>query len=212
MFRRLLSRVFLNKDEMLIVAIGTAIMAFGIVNVHIPSQITEGGILGLVLFFYRVLGWNPSTTGLVLDMTCYLIGFSLLGKSFIKRAAHASVFFALFYRFFLWMGPVLPDLYHLPVIAAIVGGIFIGIGCGLCVSQGSAAGGDDALAMVISRLGKFSISRAYLLTDGIVLLLSLAYINPGRLIFSFITTIVSSLIIGQFEIHFPSFSLSAETV
>ena len=83
MFRRLLSKVFLSKDEMLIVAIGTAIMAFGIVNVHIPSQITEGGILGLVLFFYRVLRWNPSRTGLVLDMTCYLIGFSLLGLSLI---------------------------------------------------------------------------------------------------------------------------------
>lgn len=204
---RLLSKILLSKKEMLIVAIGTSIMAFGIVNIHVPSKITEGGVLGLVLFCYRIFGWEPSIMSLVADITCYAIGFSLLGKEFIKRAFYASLFFALFYRLFLWMGPILPSLYNAPILAAVLGGVFIGVGCGLCVSQGSAAGGDDALAMVISKAGNFSISRAYLLTDGVVLLLSLMYIAPGHLIYSALTTIVSSLIIGQFEIHFPSLAL-----
>ena len=77
------------------------------------------------------------------------------------------------------------------------------------VTQGGAAGGDDALAFVISKRLNCSIARAYLLTDGVVLLLSLIYISPGRLVYSFITTLVSSFLIGQFELRLvkPSFSV-----
>ncbi|MGF3141899.1 YitT family protein [Facklamia sp. P12945] len=207
MLKRFLSRFLLSKKEILVIALGAFIMAFGLVNIHIPAKITEGGVIGLVLFCYHFFGWEPSKLSFLADITCYLIGLSLLGKDFIRRAIHASFLFAVFYRLCLWMGPVLPSLYDRPLLAAILGGVAIGVGCGLCISQGCAAGGDDALAMVISERAYVSITKAYLLTDGVVLLLSLLYIAPQHLIFSFITTLVSSTIIGQFELHFPSFEL-----
>ena len=40
---------------------GTAILAFGLYNVHRQSNITEGGVLGLVLFFDHWLGVTPAT-------------------------------------------------------------------------------------------------------------------------------------------------------
>ena len=84
---------------------------------------------------------------------------------------------------------------------AIVGGIGIGLGCGLVVSQGGATGGDDALALVVANKAKINISYAYLLMDVIVLVMSLTYIPFVRLIFSLITTTVSSVLVGQFEIN-----------
>lgn len=99
------------------------------------------------------------------------------------------------------MGPILPNLYSYPLLAAIVGGIGIGLGCGLVVSQGGATGGDDALALVVSNKTKMNISYAYLLMDVIVLVMSLTYIPFTRLIYSLITTTVSSVLVGQFEIN-----------
>ena len=64
----------------------------------------------------------------------------------------------------------------LPLLAAVVGGLFVGLGVGLVVQIGGACGGDDALAMVISKLSKLPISKCYLATDVTVLLLSLTYI------------------------------------
>lgn len=201
MLSSLLSKMSLSKKEIGLIALGCLVMAFGIVNVHMPAQITEGGVLGLVLFSHKVLGLDPSIMSMALDAACYVLGFSIMGWKFLNKALVATGFFALFYKLCLWMGPVLPSLYNYPLIAAVVGGIFIGAGCGMVVTQGGAAGGDDALAMVISRRFNCSIARAYLLTDGVVLLLSLIYISPGRLIFSFITTLVSSFLIGQFELR-----------
>ena len=42
-------RAALGKYGMLVA--GTAILAFGLYNIHRQSNITEGGVLGLVLFF-----------------------------------------------------------------------------------------------------------------------------------------------------------------
>lgn len=200
MLSSLLRNLELTKRDFFKIMLGCAIMAFGVVNVHEPAQITEGGVLGMGLFLKKVVGLNLAYVSPVLDGLCYALGFSMLGARFLKKSAVATLGFSGFYWIFNFMGPVLPNLYHLPALAAIAGGIFIGCGCGIAVTAGGCAGGDDALAMVISKKLKWPISRAYFFTDAVVLALSLSYIAPSRLVFSFMTTIVSSYLVGQFEL------------
>ena len=76
-----------------------------------------------------------------------------------------------------------------------LGGIFVGVGVGIVVAQGGSSGGDDALALVISKLSGLRLAKAYLFTDISVLTLSLTYIPFGRIIFSLITVTISSWII-----------------
>ena len=40
---------------------------------------------------------------------------------------------------------MLPDLSAYPLAAALLGGMFVGIGVGIIVRQGGSSGGDDAL-------------------------------------------------------------------
>lgn len=201
MFTRLLTALSLSRKGFFRVVLGCAVMAFTIVNIHSPAQITEGGVLGLSLFSHKVLGLNPSIVSPLLDFGCIALGLTLFGQSFRRRTALASISFALFYQIALAIGPVIPSLYDLPFAAAILGGIGIGAGCGMVVTQGGAAGGDDVLAFVLSRKSGFSLARAYLLTDAVVLLLSLMYIPVVRLVYSLVTTMVSSFLIGQFEVR-----------
>ena len=63
---------------------------------------------------------------------------------------------------------------------------------------------SDGLALVIANKLKINISKAYVATDFIVLMLSLIYIPFGRIVFSMLTTVVSSFIIGQFEVDLAS--------
>lgn len=55
--------------------------------------------------------------------------------------------------------------------------------------------GDDALALVISKITGCRISKAYLLTDITVLVFSLSYIPAKRIVYSLVTVTVSSLLI-----------------
>ena len=82
-----------------------------------------------------------------------------------------------------------------PLLAAVIGGLFIGVGCGLVVRQGASCGGDDALALIISKTTRLKISQAYLFTDITVLALSLSYIPVRRIVYSLVTVTISSYLI-----------------
>ena len=180
-----------------ILLLGVAILAFGLFNVHSQSNITEGGVLGMTLLLKHWTGISPGITGICLDSLCYFIGFKLLGKEFLKNALIASAGFSFFYNVFERIGYIIPDLSSMPLVAAIIGGLFVGFGVGLVVKMGGASGGDDALALIIAKLSKCNISKAYLVTDLTVLLLSLTYIPVQNIFYSLITVTLSSFIIGR---------------
>ena len=188
-----------SPKHWLLLIVGTAILSFGLYNIHSQSQITEGGVLGMILLLNHWFKISPSITGVILDFSCYFIGWRMLGNNFLKNAVFSTCCFSLWYRLWENIGFVIPDLSSLPLIAALVGAVFVGIGVGIVVKEGGAAGGDDALALVISKLGKIRISKAYLFTDITVLTLSLSYIPFSKIIYSFITVTLSSWIIDKIQ-------------
>lgn len=189
-----LRQTFTMKTTLSII-MGSAITTFGLYNIHQQADITEGGILGMVLLLHFWLGISSGLLSPILDSLCYILGFRYLGKEFLKTSIFATICMGLFFRLWELFPPVLPSLADQPLLAAVIGGCFIGIGCGLVVRQGASSAGDDALALVISKLTGWRISRAYLFTDVTVLILSLSYIPFRRILFSLITVTISSFLI-----------------
>ena len=176
--------------------LGSAILAFGLYNVHALSGVTEGGVLGMTLFLYHWLGLSPAVTGLVMNAACYLMGWKLLGKEFIAYSIVAGGGFSIFYAVVEQFDPLWPQLAEHPLLAAVLGALFVGCGVGLSVRAGGAPGGDDALAMSISTLTRWDIQWAYLISDLVVLALSVTYIDLERLGCSLLTVVLSGQIIG----------------
>lgn len=174
---------------------GTAISAFGMVNIHQRVHITEGGVLGMILLLNYWFHVPTSLLSPILDAISYAAGFKFLGKQFLPRSIAATLSLAFFLRFWEVVPFRLPDLSDHPLLAAIFGACFVGVGVGLIVRQGISSGGDDALALVISKLTHCKISRAYLATDLTVLVLSLSYIPVSRIAYSLVTVTISSLLI-----------------
>ena len=181
---------------MLLNVIGGAILAFGLYQIHSISDVTEGGVLGLTLLFQHWLGISPSITGLILNAACYLFGYKTLGKQFIRNSIVAGTCFSLFYAIFEQTPRLWPKIGEYPLIAAVVGAVFVGVGVGLCVRNNGAPTGDDALAMGLSHILKTKIQWIYLASDMTVLLLSLSYIPLRRILYSLLTVILSGQIIG----------------
>lgn len=189
----------LNFKRVAVILLGSAILSFGLYNIHAMSGVTEGGILGLTLFLRHWLGISPSVSGFVLNALCYLIGSRVLGKEFISGSIVAGVGFSGFYAIFEQFDPMWPRLAEHPIAAAVLGAVFVGVGVGLCVRYKGAPSGDDALAMSVSAAFKWDIRWAYLLSDLIVLALSATYIDIRRLACSLLTVVLSGQIVGFVE-------------
>lgn len=189
----------LTAKKLAFILLGTAIASFGIHNIHQRASITEGGVIGMILLSNYWLGLSPSAVTPMLDIACYALAFKYLGGTFLKISAVSTVCLSACYKLWETLPFLLPDLSPSPLAAAVIGGMFVGIGVGIVVRQGGSSGGDDALALVISRLTKWRISRSYLITDLTVLALSLTYIPARRIGYSLITVTVSSLLIDAIK-------------
>ena len=186
----------LKPKNCAIALLGSAILAFGLYNIHSMSGVTEGGVLGMTLLLQHWFNVSPAVSGFIMNMACYLLGWKLLGKEFIGYSIVAGGGFSLFYAFFEQFEPLWPQLVDHPMAACILGALFVGIGVGLSVRAGGAPGGDDALAMSISAVSHCKIERVYLISDLIVLVMSVSYIPVNRLAFSLLTVILSGQIVG----------------
>lgn len=193
------------------IILGAMICSFGIHNIHQRTNITEGGVIGMMLLIDHWLHLSPAYITPVLDASCYLLAFKILGGNFIKMSLISTSCISLFYKLWEQFPPMLPDLSGHPLIAAVLGGLFVGVGVGLIVRQGGSSGGDDALALVISHLIHWRLSRSYLFTDLTVLALSLSYIPVRRIVFSLVTVTISSYLIDWIKDYKAAPSATPQT-
>ena len=150
----------IKLSSVLLLLVGSALLAFGLYNVHSISNVTEGGILGLTLLLEHWFGISPSFSG---------------------------------------FEPLFPQIGEMPLLASVVGALFVGISVGICVRVGGAPTGDDALAMSLSSVLPVDIQWIYLASDLVVLLISLSYIPLNRILYSLLTVILSGQIIGMIQ-------------
>lgn len=180
----------------ILIIIGCIILAFGMYNIHSISGVTEGGTIGLTLLLENLFNISPAISSFILNVICYAIGIKTLGKNFLIYSGIASVSFSAVYAVTELFPRVYPAIADYPLAAAIVGAVFVGVGVGLCVRAGGAVSGDDALAMSLAKITKLKMQWIYLISDLVVLLLSLTYIPFSKIVYSLLTVVISGQIIG----------------
>lgn len=179
--------------------LSSAFQAFGIYHIHAVAEVTEGGVLGATLLIHHWFGISPAISSFALNTLCFALGWKVLGKAFIAYSLWAALGYSAGYALWEQFPPLWPDIAAHPLLAALIGALFIGIGAGLTVRAGGATTGDDALAMSLSHLLKCPIQNIYLVSDLSVLLLSLTYIPVRKIAYSLLTVILSGQIIGLLQ-------------
>ncbi|MBO7217442.1 MAG: YitT family protein [Clostridia bacterium] len=192
-------KIKLSAERCILALLGSIILSFGIYNVHSLSGVTEGGALGLTLLFEYWFHISPAVTSAVINIVCYAVGIKTFGKDFIFYSIISTFGLSGSYAVFERFPRVFPEIADLPLLAAIVGAVFVGVGVGLAVRAGGAPTGDDALAMSLSKIFKLNIEWIYLITDITVLALSLTYIPPLKIFYSVITVVISGQIVGLIQ-------------
>ena len=148
-----------------------------------PSEISPGGLTGVAAVFEYVLSVPMGVSVLVLNIPIIAIGFLKFGGSFILRTAVATFFVS----FNLSLtAKILPVFNIEKILAAIFGGILMGVGLSLVMLKGATTGGIDIIAKLINnRFRHVSVGKIILCIDGIVILFaSIAYRNFESALYS----------------------------
>lgn len=176
------------RDFLLIFA-GTSIMAFGIVMFNMANQLAEGGITGITLIIYNLFQLDPAISTLVLNAPLIVFGYKQLGTKAIIYTFIGTV--SLSFNLWVWqLVPLAISIDHDLLIAALLAGLFGGIGAGIVYKFGGTTGGTDIFARVIEKKFGWTIGRSLLVLDVIVLILSLSYLDLKRMMYTLIAVFV----------------------
>ena len=119
--------------EYLLIAAGTALIAFAVASIYDPSGFVTGGFSGLAIIVKQltedlVPGGVPlAVTNLVLNIPVFLIAIRLKGWKYIVKTLFATVMLS------VWLGvlPVIPLAVGDLLLTALYGGVVMGVGIGL---------------------------------------------------------------------------------
>lgn len=182
--------------SVLLIVLGSSILSFGSYNLNYQNSVTEGGVLGLILLIKNIFDISPAITSLIIDVSLFALGSKFFGKKFLLYSLVSTTTFSITYKTWESIGFLIPSLMNNMLIGSILAGVFVGVGVGFVVRGGGAAGGDDVIALLGNRFTKLKVNHIYLITDAIVLLLSLVYLDFKQVFFSIIAVTISGKIIS----------------
>ena len=179
----------------LMIALGTAIYAFGFVNFNMVNHLAEGGVSGITLIFHALFKINPAYTQILLNIPLFILGVKIFGKRGMIYTIHGTVCLSIFIWLFQRMSMSI-DLAHDTLIAALLAGIFAVIGGGIVFRFGGTTGGGDIIGRYFEQKKGFALGQTLFVFDILVLTLSLSYIDIQHMMYTVIASFVFSQVVA----------------
>lgn len=156
--------------------LGCFIMAFAINGLIVPAQLLSGGVTGISILFYHLLGWSVSMQYFLYNIPLLILGLIFLGKKFSLYTIVSVVFLALFLKTI----PVQAIWTQDPLLCAIFGGVMSGVGGSIVLRSGGCTGGTDIISRIIARFYNIPFGKFNLVINTSIVLLS-AYFFSAQL-------------------------------
>lgn len=131
-------------------ALGSALMAFALHFFLEPNTIAPGGVTGLAVVIQRMTGIPMDLTNLVINIPLFIAGIYVLGKAFGTKTAYATLMLSLFLRLFIIVFGSRFTLTTDILLAAVYGGVSMGVGLGLIFRLGGTTGGTDLAGAILN--------------------------------------------------------------
>ncbi len=179
--------------EWLSITIGAFILIIGIDVFFVPVNLAPGGgVTGSAIIINHFTNFPIGLTMLILNIPLLVIGFFYLGRfNFLVRTFYTVLIYNLGIDFFATILPagVTDDL----LLNALYGGILGGIGTGLIFSGRSTTAGLAIVTRVLQLKTGLPISQAYIVTDGLILLIFGQVFGWERALYSFLALFIFGL-------------------
>jgi uncharacterized membrane-anchored protein YitT (DUF2179 family) len=151
----------------LLILLGSAVMAFGIVGFLSPNHIATGGTAGLAIVLNHVFNLSIGTWMALINIPLLLITLKSLGKRFAIKTIVCIAAIVVLVDFFAKIIQ-LPALSSNLMLATLYGGVTIGVGLGLIFKGGASAGGASILAKLFNEKFGIKSSTVILILDAII--------------------------------------------
>ncbi|HJV45916.1 MAG TPA: YitT family protein [Bacillota bacterium] len=150
-------------------------------------DIASGGVSGISIILKDLFGWRPAFTQWGFNAGLILLGFAFLGRQFGVKTIIGTFILPLF----VILTEKWPTITSEPLLAALYGGVGVGLGIGLVFRANASTGGTDLIAQIVHKYTGISLGIAVLFIDGLVVLSAAIVYGPEKALYALITLYVT---------------------
>jgi uncharacterized membrane-anchored protein YitT (DUF2179 family) len=166
------------------ITIGTLLLTLSLDLFLAPNRIAPGGISGLAIVLQYIFGWPVGAVILLINIPLFIISIKILGTGFGAKTLYSTMLLGVSVDVFSFLKPLTYD----PMLAAVYGGIIMGLGLGIVFKYGATTGGTDMAAMTIHKYVPFlSVGRILLIIDFIIIVLAGIVFTPELALYALAT-------------------------
>lgn len=157
----------------ILITLGAFIMAAGYVLFISPYKIVPGGVYGIGIILFHLVGIPVGLTGLVLNIPLTIIGIRLLGPRFGVKTVVGFFLVSGFIDGLTWLYGTEPLIHDDALVSGIFGGVLIGLGLGLVFRTKATSGGTSIVAMILTKYTRIPIGQSLMITDAFIVIVGL---------------------------------------
>ncbi|WP_282067158.1 YitT family protein [Bacillus pumilus] len=191
------SQLWIEAKNYLFILIGSAIVAIGFNTLLLPNQIAAGGVSGISTIM-QSFGFEAAYVQWGLNIPLFIAGFYLLGGTFGVKTLVGSIFLPLMVFVTRHIAPVT----HEALLAAIFGGVVIGIGIGLVFLGNGSTGGTALAAKIINKYTGLTLGTCLAMMDGLIVLAAMTIFGIEEGLYAVIGVFISSKTIDVVQAGF----------
>lgn len=173
------------------IALGCLVTALALNLLLVPNHIAPGGAGGLSVVLTHLLGIPVSILLLAINIPLFILGWFVLGPRFGINTLVGSLLLPAFVALTEGYEPVTEDL----LLAAIYGGIVLGIGVGIVFRSQGTTGGTALAAQIIHRFTGLTVGQSLLGVDFLVVALAGIVFDAELAMYALIALMVSIRVI-----------------
>ncbi|MFC8685386.1 YitT family protein [Brevibacillus porteri] len=137
------------------ILIGASLFSVALEIFLVPNNIIDGGIVGISIISSHLSGLPLGVFLFVLNLPFLIIGYKQIGKTFALSTLFGVTIMSIGTTL---LHPV-PGLTDDPLLAAVFGGILLGIGVGLVLRYGGSLDGTEIVAVLLNKKSPFSVGE-----------------------------------------------------
>ncbi len=194
MMKSIVERI--NYKDVLIIILGTFLMALAINLVFDPMGLDTGGVTGLAIVVkYATAGLFEGgvpvwLSNIAMNVPLFIVAIRSKGFRFMIKTGFST----LMLTFWIYMIPVVRIIDE-NLLAIVFGGVLSGLGIGLVFSTMATTGGSDLFsALLHDRWRHLSIPKILAVTDGVIVALGYFIFGIQNVVYSIIVVYLVSRI------------------
>lgn len=150
---RLTTARFLTR--ILLLVIGAGLVSVGLEIFLVPNDIIDGGITGISIIASHLSGLPLGIFLFFLNLPFLFLGYKQIGKTFALSTLFGVAVMSIGTYFLHPVQPLTID----PLLAAVFGGVILGVGVGLVIRVGGSLDGTEIVAILLTKQLPFSVGE-----------------------------------------------------